>query len=198
METFEMTHEETVDILDILYIKLMRLKTAHRTCLSFMLSPDIESRYPDIVYSIKYSFSVDAYTTLNAMLTSGTYSFQTLQKYDDAFAESFRKARAELKKLCPKLQDRRNKMFCHCNEKQSEDHINEILRDFSSLLQVLTRLHRDAMRIFDVSESEIRIMSGEKFSKLNAEFEEFMQGLREISMNRFYDDLDEITGGTKK
>ena len=54
------------------------------------------------------------------------------------------------------------------------------------------------MRIFDVSESEIRIMSGEKFSKLNAEFEEFMQGLREISMNRFYDDLDEITGGTKK
>ena len=77
-----MTHEEIVDILDILYIKLMRLKTAHRTCLSLILSPEIESRYPDIVYSIKYSFAVDAYTTLNAMLTSGTYSFQTLQKHD--------------------------------------------------------------------------------------------------------------------
>lgn len=193
-----MTHEEIVDILDILYIKLMRLKTAHRTCLSFILSPEIESRYPDIVYSIKYSFAVDAYTTLNAMLTSGTYSFQTLQKYDDAFVESFRKARVELKKLNPKLQDRRNKMFCHCNEKQSEDHVNEMLRDFSSLLQVLTRLHSDAMRTFDVSASEIRVISGEKFSKLNAEFEEFMQGLREISMNRFYDDLDEITANTKK
>ena len=193
-----MTHEEIVDILDILYIKLMRLKTAHRTCLSLILSPEIESRYPDIVYSIKYSFAVDAYTTLNAMLTSGTYSFQTLQKHNDAFVESFRKARVELKKLSPKLQDRRNKMFCHCNEKQSEDHVNEMLRDFSSLLQVLTRLHSDAMRIFDVSASEIRIISGEKFSKLNAEFEEFMQGLREISMNRFYDDLDEITANTKK
>lgn len=193
-----MTHEEIVDILDILYIKLMRLKTAHRTSLSFILSPEIESRYPDIVYSIEYSFAVDAYTTLNAMLTSGKYSFQTLQKLNDAFAENFRKARAELKKMCPSLQDRRNKMFCHCNEKQSEEHVNEMLRDFSSLLQVLTRLHSEAMCIFDVSESEIRVMSGEKFSKLNAEFEEFMQGLRELSMNRFYDDLDRITGNTEK
>lgn len=66
-EMAEMNCETLVDILDVLYVKLMRLKTAHRTCLSFIMSPDLESRYPDIVYSIKYSFAVDAYTTLNAM-----------------------------------------------------------------------------------------------------------------------------------
>lgn len=78
-----MNHENIVDILDVLYVKLMRLKTANRTCLSFIMSPGIEFRYPDIVYSIKYSFAVDAYTTLNAMITSGKYSFQPLHKHSD-------------------------------------------------------------------------------------------------------------------
>ena len=193
-----MNHENMVDVLDILYVKLMRLKTAHRTCLSFIMSPDIESRYPDIVYSIKYSFAVDAYTTLNAMITSGKYSFQPLQKYSDEFSEYYRAAHRELKKLCPGLQDRRNKLFCHCTEKQSEDHINEILLEFDSLIRVFTKMHSEAMRVFGVAESEIRAMSGDKFAKLDAEFQEFMQGLQEIAMNRFHDELDEIVGNAGK
>ena len=190
-----MNHENIVDVLDILYVKLMRLKTAHRTCLSFIMSPDIESRYPDVVYSIKYSFAVDAYTTLNAMITSGTYSFQPLQKYSDEFSEYYRAAHRELKKLCPGLQDRRNKLFCHCTEKQSEDHINEMLLQFDSLIRVFTKMHCEAMHIFDVAESEIRVMSDDKFTKLDAEFQEFMQGLQEIAMNRFHDELDNILTG---
>jgi len=189
-----MNHDTIVDILDILYVKLMRLKTAHRTCLSFIMSPDIESRYPDIVYSIKYSFAVDAYTTINAMITSGKYSFQPLQKHSDYFSECYRRSHAELKKLCPNLQERRNKMFCHCNEKQSEDYVNEMLLKFDSLLGVLANLHSEAMRIFNVTESEIRVMSRDKFTKLDAEFKEFMRGLQEIAMNRFRDELDEIIG----
>ena len=189
-----MNHDTIVDILDILYVKLMRLKTAHRTCLSFIMSPDIESRYPDIVYSIKYSFAVDAYTTINAMITSGKYSFQPLQKHSDYFSECYRRSHAELKKLCPNLQERRNKMFCHCNEKQSEDYVNEMLLKFDSLLGVLANLHSEAMRIFNVTESEIRVMSRDKFTKLDAEFKEFMRGLQEIATNRFRDELDEIIG----
>ena len=50
------------------------------------------------------------------------------------------------------------------------------------------------MRIFDVTESEIRAISSDKFTKLDAEFQEFMQGLKEIAMNRFHDELDEIVG----
>lgn len=193
-----MNHENMVDVLDILYVKLMRLKTAHRTCLSFIMSPDIESRYPDIVYSIKYSFAVDAYTTLNAMITSGKYSFQPLQKYSDEFTKCYKVAHGELKKMCPSLQDRRNKLFCHCTEKQSEDHINEILLEFDSLIRVFTKMHSEAMRVFGVAESEIRAMSGDKFAKLDAEFQEFMQGLQEIAMNRFHDELDEIVGNAGK
>ena len=189
-----MNHETIVDILDVLYVKLMRLKTAHRTCLSFILSPDIESRYPDIVYSIRYSFAVDAYTTINAMITSGKYSFQPLQKHSEEFSECYRMAHAELKNRMPALQDRRNKMFCHCTEKQSEDHINEILLEFESLIRVLMKLHGDAMRIFNVTENEIRVMSSEKFGKIDVEFREFMQGLEEIAINRFHDELDEIVG----
>lgn len=193
-----MNHENMVDVLDILYVKLMRLKTAHRTCLSFIMSPDIESRYPDIVYSIKYSFAVDAYTTLNSMITSGKYSFQPLQKYSDEFTKCYKVAHGELKKMCPSLQDRRNKLFCHCTEKQSEDHINEILLEFDSLIRVFTKMHSEAMRVFGVAESEIRAMSGDKFAKLDAEFQEFMQGLQEIAMNRFHDELDEIVGNAGK
>ena len=189
-----MNHDTIVDILDVLYVKLMRLKTAHRTCLSFMMSPDIESRYPDVVYSIKYSFAVDAYTTINAMITSGKYSFQPLEKHSDEFRECYRISHVELKKLCPNLQERRNKMFCHCNEKQSEDYANEMLLKFDSLLGVLANLHSEAMRIFNVTESEIRVMSRDKFTKLDAEFKEFMRGLQEIAMNRFRDELDEIIG----
>ena len=193
-----MNRETLVDILDVLYVKLMRLKTAHRTCLSFIMSPDIESRYPDIVYSIKYSFAVDAYTTLNAMITSGKYSFQPLQKYNDEFCECYRASYAELKELCPSLQERRNKLFCHCTEKQSEDHINEMLLEFDSLIRVFTNLHSEAMRIFGVSEGEIRVMLSDKFIKLDAEFQEFMKGLQEIAMNRFHDELDEIVRNTGK
>ena len=193
-----MNHENIVDILDVLYVKLMRLKTAHRTCLSFIISPDIESRYPDVVYSIKYSFAVDAYTTLNAMITSGKYSFQPLQKHSDEFTKCYKVAYGELKKLCPSLQDRRNKLFCHCTEKQSEDHINEMLLEFDSLIRVFTKLHSEAMCIFGVAESEIRAMSGDKLAKLDAESQEFMQGLQEIAMNRFHDELDEIVRNAGK
>ena len=100
--------------------------------------------------------------------------------------------------MCPGLQDRRNKLFCHCTEKQSEDHINEILLEFDSLIRVFTKMHSEAMRIFGVAESEIRAMSGDKFAKLDAEFQEFMQGLQEIAMNRFHDELDEIVGNAGK
>lgn len=187
-----MNHENIVDILDILYVKLMRLKTAHRTCLSFIMSPGIELRYPDIVYSIKYSFAVDAYTTLNAMITSGKCSFQPLHKHSDELTKRYKMACGELKKLFPSLQDRRNKLFCHCTEKQSGDHVNEMLLEFDSLIQVFITLHSEAMRIFGVAESEIRVMSDDKFTKLDAEFQEFMQGLQEIAINRFHDDLDNI------
>lgn len=193
-----MNYETLVDILDVLYVKLMRLKTAHRTCLSFIMSPDIESRYPDIVYSIKYSFAVDAYTTLNAMITSGKYSFQPLQKYNDEFCECYRASYAKLKELCPSLQERRNKLFCHCTEKQSEDHINEMLLEFDSLIRVFTNLHSEAMRIFGIAEGEIRVMSNDEFIKLDAEFREFMVGLQEIAMNRFHDELNEIVGNAGK
>lgn len=192
-----MDHKAIVDILDVLYTKLMRLKTAHRTCLSFIMSPDIKSRYSDIVYSIKYSFAVDAYTTLNAMITSGKYSFLTLKKENALFCDKFVDARAELKRVCPNWQERRNSMFCHCNEKQSEDHINEIILNFDSLLQIFSKLHGEAMRIFSVENSEIRIMSNEKFTKLDAEFEEFVMGLQEIATNRFRDELNEIIGNAK-
>ena len=55
------------------------------------------------------------------------------------------------------------------------------------------------MHIFDVAESEIRVMSDDKFTRLDAEFQGFMQGLQEIAMNRFHDELDNIlTGKTRR
>ena len=64
-------------------------------------------------------------------------------------------------------------------------------------MRILTELHGEAMHIFNVAENEIRVISSDKFNNLDAEFQEFMQGLQEVTMNRFYDELNAIIGNSE-
>ena len=49
---------EVVDIIDILYIKIFRLKTSWDFTSIFVFDGNMERRYPDLTYSLKYSFGI--------------------------------------------------------------------------------------------------------------------------------------------
>lgn len=171
----EYTHEELVDIIDILYIKTFRLKTSWDFLALFVFDGNMEEHFPDLTYSLKYSFGIDAYTTIDALFSSGTYTFYTLKKLDDGFAEQYQKARTALKKVIPKIEWNRDKLFCHFVEKQSEQEINEIVVGFPEVFDILAALQIAAMKIFNVDECEIRVMPEDKYRKLQEEKTEFSQ-----------------------
>lgn len=167
------SHKEVVDILDILYVKIMRLKNSWKTCCIFSHNPIIENQFPDINYAIKYSFGVDAYTTICALFTSGVYSFQSLSKSNIDFFTEYNLSRSNIEKNFPFLNERRNKVFCHFTQKQSETFINDIILHFQEVFEIIAKLHTKAMEVFGVNYNEIRAMNNDKFEKLNGELEEF-------------------------
>lgn len=186
------THDEIVDVLDILYVKLMRLKNSWKTCFIFLLNPSMSNQFADINYGIKYSFGVDAYTTIHALFTSGKYSFQALSNADAVFLAEYSKARSKLKKKFPFLSERRNKVFCHFNEKQSEVFINDIVLNFNEIFEILTNLHGKAMKIFNLNYTEIRVMDQNKFECLEEEMEEFRKMLLNATLDNRFEKSNEI------
>ena len=179
----EYSHEDLVDIIDILYIKTFRLRTSWDFLALFVFNGNMENHYPDLTYSLKYSFGIDAYTTVDALLSSGKYTYYTLKKLNSEFDEEYRKARAALKEVIPKIEWNRNKLFCHFVEKQSEAEINEIVLDFPRVFDILAELQMAAMRIFNVDKSEIRVMPEDKYIKLQEEKAEFSHLLMEGILN---------------
>lgn len=169
------THEKLVNIIDIIYIKTFRLKNSWDFLSLFVFNDNMENRYPDLTYSLKYSFGIDAYTTINALFSSGKYTFYTLKKLDNGFAEKFQMARTALKRVIPKIEWNRDNLFCHFVEKQSEQEINDIVMGFPEVFDILSALVIEAMKIFNVDESEIRVMPEDKFKKLQEEKAEFSQ-----------------------
>lgn len=171
----EYSHEELVDIIDILYIKTFRLQNSWDFLSLFVSNDNMENRYPDLTYSLKYSFGIDAYTTINALFSSGKYTFYTLKKLDNGFAEKYQMARTALKRVIPKIEWNRDKLFCHFVEKQSEQEINEIVMGFPEVFDILSALVIEAMRSFSVDKSEIRVMPEDKYRKLQEEKNDFSQ-----------------------
>ena len=171
--SFVYTHEDLVDILDILYIKLLRLRSSWDFMSIFVFSGNMDSQFPDLTYSLKYSFGIDAYTTIDAILSSGKYTFFSIKKMNGEFEKEFLTAKKKIKEIIPSIEWNRDKLFCHFVEKQSEREINDIVIHFPRVFDILVGLHKKAMSIFNVENSEIRVMPEEKFIKLQEEKAEF-------------------------
>ena len=154
----KLSHEEFVDIIDILYIKTFRLKNSWDFLSLFIFNGNMENRYPDLTYSLKYSFGIDAYTSINALFSSGKYSI-------------------------PRIKWNRNKLFCHFAEKQSEKEIDEIVLHFPPVFDILADLTMKAMKLFNVNASEIRAIPEEKYRKLQEEKKAFSRLLTEGLLN---------------
>lgn len=177
------SHEDLVDIIDILYIKTFRLKTSWDFLALFVFNVNMENRYPDLTYSLKYSFGIDAYTTIVALFSSGKYTYYTLKNMNSEFEEEYQKARIALKEVIPKIEWNRDKLFCHFVEKQSEQDIDEIVLNFLQVFDIISSLQISAMKIFNVDESEIRVMPEGKYKKLQEEKTEFFNLLMEGLLN---------------
>ena len=164
---------EVVDIIDILYIKIFRLKTSWDFTSIFAFDGNMERRYPDLTYSLKYSFGIDAYTTIDALFSSGKYTFYSLKRQNPEFGTAFNDARKALKAVIPQIDWYRDKMFCHFVEKQSEKEIQEMMLRFPRIFEILSGLQMEAMRLFGVDKSEIRVMPEDKYRRLQEEKQNF-------------------------
>lgn len=179
MMSVDYSHEDLVDIIDILYIKTFRLKTSWDFLALFVFNGNMEDHYPDLTYSLKYSFGIDAYTTIDALFSSGKYTYYTLKKLNSEFEEEYHKAKVSIQKEIPKIEWNRDKLFCHFVEKQSVQDIDEIVFGFPHVFDILAALQIEAMRIFNVDKSEIRVMPEDKYRKLQEEKAEFSHLLME-------------------
>ena len=179
----EYTHKDFVDILDILYIKLLRLRSSWDFMSIFVLSGNMDNQFPDLTYSLKYSFGVDAYTTIDAILSSGKYTFFSLKKMNEEFEKEVQAAKNKIKEIIPSIEWNRDKLFCHFVEKQSEYEINDMVIHFPQVFDILAVLHNKAMGIFKVDDCEIRVMPEEKFVKLQEEKTEFSRLLMDALLD---------------
>ena len=188
MMSVNIPHEDLVDIIDILYIKTFRLKTSWDFLAIFVFNGNMENHYPDLTYSLKYSFGIDAYTTIDALFSSGKYTYFTLKKLNSEFEKEYHKAKDLIKKEIPKIEWNRDKLFCHFVEKQSVHDIDEIVLGFPHVFEILAALETAAMKIFNVDKSEIRVMPEDKYRKLQEEKAEFshllMEGLLNVELRQ--------------
>ena len=172
-------HEKIIDILDILYIKVFRLKTSWDFLSIVIFNGNMENRYPDLTYSLKCSFGVDAYATIQALFSSGIYTFFNLKNQSDEFRVEYQKAEKDIQKILPDLKHKRDKMFCHFVEKQNEQYINDMIVSFYQVFEILASLHKKAMILFGVEENEIRVIPENKYKKLEIEKKDFSNLLRD-------------------
>lgn len=169
----ELSRDKVVDIIDILYIKIMRLNNSYRAMSALVFNGSIEAHFPDVTAGLKHSFAIDAYNTVFALYHSGTYSFKELSKNSVQFENDFSESWLKVCEALPGLKERRNKVICHLNEKQDEAYIDEMIIKFDNLYQELCRLHLNVMNEFEVKEKDIRAMTSDKFERLNDEYRHF-------------------------
>lgn len=182
------SREEVVDILDILYIKILNLRNSWKSCAIIAMNPNLNNNFPDITDGIKRSFAVDAYTTIEGLLVSGKYSFQSLI-FNEDFQKEFSNSKTKIKSVIPNLDDKRNQMICHFNEKQDPQVYDLIVVKYYLVDEELCNLHKKAMEIFGVNFNEIRAMCNDKFERLSEEYLEFGNILSNAILNY---DLDKL------
>lgn len=177
------SQKDIVDIIDILYIKIMRLKSSYDFSSIFTFNGNASNQYPDLVYSLKYSFAVDAYTSIDALFSSGKYSFDALKKQNVEFKLYFDEAKKKLNYVLPDFTKNRDKLFCHFVEKQSENEVNDICFCFPKIFDLLTELHKHSMECFCVENSEIRAMTEKQYLALQKQQTDFSMLIIDALLN---------------
>ena len=112
------------EIMRIIYIKLMRLKTTFYPIYSIMRNPAFDWELPDIRTGLINTYTIDFITTINGIFTSGKYSFEFLKK-EESLVEKYTiiKNRISSEYGISKI---RNSQICHFTDKVNPSVINKM------------------------------------------------------------------------
>lgn len=168
--------EDLIEILDIVYSKIIRLNYSYR-CIDVFIHSNMDYVFPDILWSLKYSFATDAFTTISALFQSGNYSFNNLIAYNVNFKEEYTKVKCKIKTNYPEIFNLRNKVYCHFQDKQKEKDVDDIIKKFYQIFYQLVSLHKKAMELFSINNESIHMLSIKNFTELDKEYVEFSKRL---------------------
>ena len=166
--------ERYIDILKILYLRLMNLRFRYRSASIAGFDAMLIQRCPDVCDSMQWMFACDAYVTVSGMFESGAYSFEALVQYNSQIKTLLDDARTRIDNEIPGFKEIRNKTFAHFVNKRNPDVVSQMFKSFESILAILCNyLHAGCMRLLDVSESDIGGYTSERFIKMNEEIHDF-------------------------
>ena len=179
--------EQILDIISITYLRIMQLRFSWQFIGTMVGVSYIEDNYPNLTWSLKSSFATDAYTTINAMLSSGNYSFGRLgQEYPDIQTQ-VKKAEEDISSVIGDFRNIRNQVFCHAVKKKSQDNIDKIYWCFSFVFDILTNLHFSCCNLLKIKDDDFKHYD----SKALEDLEKETQNFRSLLLNGHLDDIED-------
>ena len=145
-------NESIEEIMRIIYIKLMRLKTTFYPVWEIARNINFDNELPDIRTGLINTYTIDFITTVNGLFTSGVYSFDFL-KYNDEL-------KVDYKNVKNKINHRinvgliRNKQICHFVEKMNPTDIYNVFSNSSFILEDIISFYDKACKQLDVDISK--------------------------------------------
>lgn len=190
-----MDKTEAIEILNVIYIRFMRLLFSYQTFEYIFYSPDIAYDYPNLCWCMQVSFATDAYVTISGIIRDGTFSFSCLAKKNENIRKKYNQTLQKMEQIVPDINTFRNQMFCHLVKRQTDNAICAINKNFVWLINCIKEFHHYCCEAYAIADSELDGYDSDTFLALNRELQEFSQLLTNGSADIFHDMLAEIESG---
>ena len=167
------SNESIEEIMRIIYIKLIRLKTTFYPIWEIATNINFDNELPDIRTGLINTYTIDFITTINGLFTSGVYSFDFLKNNDDL--------KQDYAMIKNRINERinigliRNKQICHFVEKMNPNDIYKVFKKSHFILEDILLFYDNVCKKICVDVSRF----GYKHEKWKS-FEEEVDLFREI------------------
>ena len=150
------SNESLEEIMRIIYIKLMRLKTTFYPVWEIARNINFENELPDIRTGLINTYTIDFITTVNGLFTSGVYSFDSVFKND----EDYKKLKYLIRNYSIGNEKRvnvfeiRKHQICHFVEKMNQNDIYLVFSKSNYILEDIISFYDKACKKIDVDVSK--------------------------------------------
>ena len=165
-------NESIEEIMRIIYIKLMRLKTTFYPVWEIARNINFDNELPDIRTGLINTYTIDFITTVNGLFTSGVYSFDFLKNNDEL--------KVDYKNVKNKINQRinvgliRNKQICHFVEKMNPNDIYLVFSKSNFILEDIISFYDKVCKKLNVDVSKFGYKS-EKWESFQEEIDLFRE-----------------------
>lgn len=165
-----MINDKIVEIMNILYLRIMSLNFNYRYIAVLISHTGIESEFPDMCDGLLWMFSSDAYITIRGMFSNGTYTFNMLKNKDDNLCKAVEIAENKINIIIPNFVNIRNHTFAHFIDKRNPKVASDMFMRFPEIFDVLTCLHKECCSILKISEKDLNVYDSKTFAKIDERF----------------------------